>query len=117
VNVINLWMSLRASRPYTVVIFNRSCYNEGISTEVKVMSDKELLDRIAIDPRVMVGKPLIRGTRLTVEFILGLLAHGSAIEDITSEYKGLTKEDIQACLLFATKSLEDSSFLPLAGNE
>jgi uncharacterized protein (DUF433 family) len=104
-------------RTSPMVIVNRSCYNESIATEMKVMSDKELLDRIAIDTRVMVGKPVIRGTRLTVEFILGLLARGSTIEDITSEYKRLTKEDVQACLLFATKSLEDSTFLPLAGNE
>jgi uncharacterized protein (DUF433 family) len=81
------------------------------------MSDKELLDRIVINPKVMTGKPVIRGTRLTVEFILGLLAHGLTIEEITGEYNGLSKEDIQACLLFATKSLENSTFLPLAGNE
>jgi uncharacterized protein (DUF433 family) len=50
---------------------------------------------------------------LTVEFILNLMACGSTIEMILKEYKGLTKEDIQACLLFATKSLESTSFMPL----
>lgn len=78
------------------------------------MSDRELLDRIALDPKVMTGKPVIRGTRLTVEYILNLLAHGATPEAILEEYDGLTREDVQACLLFATKSLESTSFLPLA---
>jgi uncharacterized protein (DUF433 family) len=49
----------------------------------------------------MVGKPVIRGTRLTVQYILGLLAHGATIEEILQEYEGLTREDILACLQFA----------------
>ncbi len=77
------------------------------------MTDKQLLERIAVDPSVMVGKPVIKGTRLTVEFILGLLARGATVEDIISEYAGLTREDIQACILFATKSLENTAFMPL----
>lgn len=84
------------------------------ASEESIMNDKELLERIAINPKVMVGKPVIRGTRLTVEFILDLLAHGSTIQKILNEYEGITNEDIQACLLFATKSLESSSFMPLA---
>jgi uncharacterized protein (DUF433 family) len=78
------------------------------------MSDRELLDRITLDPKVMTGKAVIRGTRLTVEYILNLLAHGATAETILAEYGGLRREDIQACLLFATKSLESTSFLPLA---
>ena len=78
------------------------------------MKDQELLERITINPKVMVGKPVIRGTRLTVEFILNLLAHGATVTEIISEYKGLTKEDIKACILFATKSLENTTFMPLA---
>lgn len=70
------------------------------------------MERIAIDPRVMVGKPVIRGTRLTVEYILNLLASGLTIEEILEEYHGLEKDDILACLLFASKALEDSSFVP-----
>ena len=69
------------------------------------MTDEQLLERIVSDPKVMIGKPSIRGTRLTVDYILNLLAHGSAIEDILHEYHGLAKEDIQACLLFASQSL------------
>ena len=77
------------------------------------MKAQQLLERITLNPDVMTGKPVIRGTRLTVQFILGLLAHGASVEDIIEEYKGLTREDIQACLLFATESLENTTFMPL----
>jgi uncharacterized protein (DUF433 family) len=78
------------------------------------MTDAKLLERIVVDPAVMVGKPVIKGTRLTVEYVLNLLAHGASVEEILKEYTGLTREDISACLLFATKSLEDVAFMPLA---
>jgi uncharacterized protein (DUF433 family) len=81
---------------------------------METMSDDRLLARISVDPGVMVGKPVIKGTRLTVEYILGLLAHGATVAEILEEYDGLTSEDIQACLLFASKSLQDTSFMPLA---
>jgi uncharacterized protein (DUF433 family) len=77
------------------------------------MSDYELLDRITVNPQIMLGKPVIKGTRLTVEYILNLLAHGSTVEEILTEYKGLKQADILACFLFATKSLEDTTFMPL----
>lgn len=77
------------------------------------MKEQQLLARITLNPNVMVGKPVIKGTRLTVEFILNLLAHGATVAEILEEYNGLTVEDIQACLLFATKSLESTAFMPL----
>jgi uncharacterized protein (DUF433 family) len=77
------------------------------------MNDQQLLERIALNPKVMVGKPVIKGTRLTVDYILNLLAHGATWAEILEEYEGLTQEDIQACLLFATKSLQETAFLPL----
>ena len=77
------------------------------------MEDKQLLKRIVINSKIMVGKPIINGTRLTVEYILGCLAHGSTPEEIVHEYDGLTQEDIQACLLFATKSLGNTDFMSL----
>lgn len=80
------------------------------------MNDQHLLERITLNTKVMGGKPVIKGTRLTVEFVLNLLAHGSTSQDILAEYAGLQPEDIQACLLFATKSLENTTFMPL-GNE
>jgi uncharacterized protein (DUF433 family) len=78
------------------------------------MKDQHLLERIALDPKVMVGKPVVKGTRLTVEYILNLLAHGATVAEILDEYDGLTHKDTRACLLFATKSLEDTAFMPLA---
>lgn len=77
------------------------------------MKDEELLARIVLDSRIMVGKPVIKGTRLTVDFVLNLMAHGATTIEITQEYEGLTEEDIQACFLFATRALEDASFVPL----
>ncbi len=77
------------------------------------MNDKILLERITLNPKVMVGKPVIRGTRLTVEFILNLLAHGATTVEILDEYEGLTPEDIQACLLFAKESMSNTEFMPL----
>lgn len=67
------------------------------------MTDPQLLERITLDPKVMVGKPVIRGTRLTVEYVLNLLAHGATTEEILSEYEGLIPDDIQACLLVAAR--------------
>jgi uncharacterized protein (DUF433 family) len=77
------------------------------------MKDEQLLDRIVLDPKVVVGKPIIRGTRLTVDFILNLLAHGATEDEILSEYKGLEIQDIQACFLFAVKFIKNSDFMPL----
>jgi uncharacterized protein (DUF433 family) len=77
------------------------------------MADRQLLDRIVVNPKVMTGKPVIRGTRLTVQYILGLMAQGATVDEILSEYRGLTAEDIQACLFFASESLEHTRVLPL----
>ncbi len=78
-----------------------------------MMNEQYLLDRIVLNPNVMVGKPVIRGTRLTVEYILNLLAHGATVGEILHEYAGLVEEDIQACLLFASESLSNVFFAPM----
>ena len=77
------------------------------------MQDQQLLERITLNPQVMVGKQPSFETRLTVEYILNLLAHGATSAEIMAEYDGLTQEDIQACLLFAARALENTSFMPL----
>jgi uncharacterized protein (DUF433 family) len=77
------------------------------------MTDQQLLERISMNPNIMTGKPVIQGTRLTVEFILNLLAHGQSAEEIIKEYEGLILEDIQACILFASKTLGNTVFMPL----
>ncbi len=60
-----------------------------------------LLDRITIDPTVMTGKPVIRGTRIPVEMIVRLVAQGIAFPDIMTDYPRLTQEDVQAALWYA----------------
>ena len=77
------------------------------------MYEQQLLEQITLNPQVMVGKPVIRGTRLTVAYILNLLAHGTSVQEILEEYDGLTAADLQACFLFATQSLAGSECLPL----
>jgi len=66
-------------------------------------NEEELLKRIVVDPKVMVGKPVIRGTRISVEQILRLLAQGLTFEEILKDYPHLTKEDIVAALIYAAK--------------
>lgn len=73
-------------------------------------NEVKLLGRIVINPKIMVGKPTISGIRLTVQHILRLLAQGMSMQEILDEYKGLQKEDILACLLFATKALESTAY-------
>ena len=77
------------------------------------LKEAELLERITRNPQVKVGKPVINGTRLTVEFILGLLAYGMTIEEVLKEYRGITREDVLACLLYARKDIARNTFLPL----
>ncbi len=81
-----------------------------------MLTNEELLNRIEIDPEVMVGKPVIRGTRLTVAHILGLLAAGWTTEQIMNEYKKIDENDIAACLLFAHETMNDVTFIPLTVN-
>ena len=70
----------------------------------KTLKDEELRARITIDPKVKMGKPVIKGTRLTVDYILNLVAHGATPAEITQEYSGLTKKDIEACILFGNRA-------------
>lgn len=65
------------------------------------MDETELLKRITFNPEIFGGKPIIRGMRIAVEHILGMLASGSSVEEILEGYPFLEREDIQACLAFA----------------
>jgi uncharacterized protein (DUF433 family) len=69
--------------------------------------------RIVIDPDVLVGKPVIKGTRLAVEFIVGLLAQGWSEAEILQNYPGLTKDDILACLSYASDTLQSEHVYPI----
>jgi len=67
----------------------------------------EECERIMIDPEILLGKVVIRGTRISVDFILELLANDWSYEEILKNYPQLTKEDILACLRYSTKMLRD----------
>jgi uncharacterized protein (DUF433 family) len=66
-----------------------------------VMHEDELLKRITFNPQIFGGKPIIRGMRIAVEHILGMLAAGSTAEELLEGYPFLEKDDIQACIVFA----------------
>jgi len=78
------------------------------------MNKEKLLERIITDPKIMVGKPTIKGTRLTVQLILKLLAQGMSTQEILNEHPHITEEDIHACLLFAANSLDTTTFTHFA---
>ena len=65
------------------------------------MPPDELLTRITADPGIFGGKPIIRGMRISVELILGLLAQGQTLEELLDDYPGLEPDDIRACLAYA----------------
>jgi uncharacterized protein (DUF433 family) len=69
------------------------------------MTETELLSRIQVNPQIFGGKPIIRGLRIAVEHILGMLAAGDTPERVLQEYPFLEPEDIQACLVFAYRSM------------
>ena len=67
------------------------------------MDNKKILQRITVNPKIFGGKPIVRGHRLAVEHVLAMLAAGDSAETILAGYPWLEQEDIQACLLYATK--------------
>ena len=70
-------------------------------------------DRIIVDPNILVGKPVIKGTRIAVEFILDLMAQGWTEENILGSYPGLTRDDLRACLAYASAVLHAEKVYPL----
>jgi uncharacterized protein (DUF433 family) len=68
--------------------------------------------RITVDPKILVGKPVIKGTRLAVDFIVGLLAQGWSEAEIMRNYPGLQQEDIHACLYYAREILQAEKVFP-----
>lgn len=77
------------------------------------MTSQNVLQRITMDPDICFGKPVIRGMRYPVEFILELLSSGMSPEEIIEDYPSLEKEDIVACLLFATNAVKFKSAQPV----
>jgi uncharacterized protein (DUF433 family) len=72
-----------------------------------------LSERVVIDPKVLAGKPVIRGTRLAVEFILELLAAGESESEVLANYPGLSREDILACLSYASYLAHEYKAFPI----
>jgi uncharacterized protein (DUF433 family) len=71
------------------------------------MSETELLQRITVNPQIFAGKPIIRGRRLAVEHVLGMLAAGDNFETILEGYPWLEQADIQACLVYSRRDVEE----------
>jgi uncharacterized protein (DUF433 family) len=77
------------------------------------MNEDTLLDRITANPAIFGGKPIIRGRRLAVEHVMGMLAAGDTTETILAAYPWLQREDVQACLVYAHRLVAHERFLPL----
>jgi len=77
------------------------------------MTEPELLERITVNPQIFGGKPIIRGRRLAVEHILGMLAAGDDFETILAGYPWLERADIQACLVYARRQIGNERIEPL----
>lgn len=78
---------------------------------MKMMAE-ELLQRIDINPQVMLGKAVIRGTRITVEIILEQIVAGSSAEEILAEYPQLSREDVLAAVAYAREALGTDEIIP-----
>jgi uncharacterized protein (DUF433 family) len=70
--------------------------------------------RIVIDPEILCGKPVVKGTRLAVEFVVDLLAQGWSVGDVLKNYPGVTQDDILACLAYASAVLHAEKVYPVA---
>lgn len=79
----------------------------------KMIDEEKLLERITINPKIFGGKPIIRGRRLAVEHILGMLAAGDSQDIILQGYPWLEAEDIQACLVYARRMVSNERIEPL----
>jgi uncharacterized protein (DUF433 family) len=77
------------------------------------MDETKLLERVTVNPKIFGGKPIIRGRRLAVEHVLGILAAGDTPETILSGYPWLEAEDIQACLVYARRLVGHKRVEPL----
>lgn len=77
------------------------------------MKTTDSLARISLDPRILAGKPVIRGTRLAVEWVIDLLAGGWTEPQILQGYPGITSEDVRACLVYAAERLRSERVYPL----
>jgi uncharacterized protein (DUF433 family) len=73
-------------------------------------------ERIIVDPDILVGKPVIKGTRLAVEFIVDLLAQGWSEDEVLRNYPGINQDDIRACLSYASELLRAEKVYPFSAS-
>lgn len=78
--------------------------------------NSDFRNRIVVDPQILIGKPVIKGTCIPVSLILNLVAHGHAFDEIVADYPALTTEDIRAAILYAGASLDTEDVFALAGH-
>jgi uncharacterized protein (DUF433 family) len=76
------------------------------------MDEQKLLERITVNPAIFGGKPVVRGHRLAVEHVLGMLAAGDSVETIVSGYPWLETDDVRACLVYARRLVAHERFEP-----
>lgn len=79
--------------------------------------NEQLLERITLDPKIMTGKPVIRGTRIPVQLILEMLAQGISQQEILQEYPRLEGDDIQAALVYAARVIANETVFPIASGK
>ncbi|HEY2250868.1 MAG TPA: DUF433 domain-containing protein, partial [Planctomycetaceae bacterium] len=98
-------------------IVNDVSFDKEKQTDAELLNQKESKmaweDRIVVDPKVLVGKPVIRGTRIAVEFLIELLANGWTHEQILKNYPHLAEDDIQAALHYAAETVKREHVYPL----
>ncbi len=76
-------------------------------------TEEELLERIVVNPKIMGGKPIVRGTRITVEQVLKMLAQGLSVDEILKDYPHLSKDDVAAVLFYAAKVAGEEEIYPV----
>ena len=76
------------------------------------MTTDVLLERIVADPKVLAGKPVVRGTRISVELVIDLLARGYSKQQVLEQYAHLTMDDVHACLAYAREVLQSERVYP-----
>jgi uncharacterized protein (DUF433 family) len=77
------------------------------------MSEEAYRDRITLDPKVLVGKPTVRGLRISVEHVLRALGHGVSVEELLAEYPDLEREDVYACLAYGADRVAEDKVNPV----
>jgi uncharacterized protein (DUF433 family) len=76
-------------------------------------TEEELLERIVVNPKIMGGKPIVKGTRITVEQVLKMLAQGLTTKEILKDYPHISKDDVAAVLLYAAKVASEEEIYPV----